>query len=298
MGKIATTWKLMKESWQVLMRDKHLVWFPIASSLACFLVFLTFVGPFIGVEVIGFLGNRGLSQTLAYVVLFLYYVCNFLIAYFFNAALIDYVVTRARGGEPTLGGSLKVALRHLPQIAVWALVSATVGVVLKAISSRAGVLAQVVIAIVGVGWTFLTYFVVPFIVLERKDAFGAIGASKDLLVKTWGQQLISNVSYGLIGFFLTLPAIVLLVATVIGAIASGVAGSWGATGAWGTLAFVAFLYILAVGIVISTLDAIFAAALFLHVRTGEAPPEFSAETLGNAIRGASVPGRPAFPPAT
>ena len=288
----------MKESWRLLMHDKRLVWFPIASSLACFLIFIAFVGPFVGVEVIGVLGGRGLSQTLSYVVLFLYYVCNFFIAYFFNAALIDYVITRARGGEPTLGGSLKVALHHLPQIALWALVSATVGVVLKAISARAGVLAQIVIAIVGVGWTFLTYFVVPFIVVERKGAFGAIGASRDLLVKTWGQQLVSNVSYGLIGFFLTLPAIVLLVATVIAAIGSGVSGSWGATGAWGTLAFVAFLYILAVGIVISTLDAIFAAALFLHVRTGETPPEFSADTMANAIRAASMPGLPAFPPAT
>jgi len=48
MGKVATTWRLMKDSWGVLMRDKELMLFPIASGAATLLVLATFILPFIG----------------------------------------------------------------------------------------------------------------------------------------------------------------------------------------------------------------------------------------------------------
>jgi len=278
MGKIATTWRLMKESWAVLMRDKALIALPATASLGCILIFVTFVGPFVGIEAMGLPGGRDVSRTLVAIVFFCYYLCNFLVVIFFNAALVDYVVTRTRGGEPTLGGSLRAAASRLPQIAAWAVISATASVVLKTLSARAGLFANLVISLLGVGWAFVTYFVVPFLVVDRKSAFAAVGASRDLVVRTWGQQLVSNVSYGLIGFFLTLPAIVLLAATVFGAVVSG---SWGI---WSALGLLAFVYILAVGIVIATLDAIFGAVLYLFARSGEAPPEISQETLRNAIR--------------
>ena len=49
------------------------------------------------------------------------------------------------------------------------------------------------------------------IVIERKGAIEAIGASKDLLAKTWGKQIVSGLGYGLIGFLLTIPAIMIVV---------------------------------------------------------------------------------------
>lgn len=280
MGKIATTWQLMKDSWHVLMRDKALIAFPVVSAVACFLVFLAFVGPFIGVNVFREAAGSTTSEALTWVVLFCYYLCNFFVVIFFNAALVDFVVTRMRGGEPTVGGSLKAATAHLPQIAAWSLVSATVGVILQALSSRAGFLGRIVISLVGVAWALLTYFVVPFVIVERKGAFEAIGASKDLLARTWGQQLVSGLGYGLIGFLLTLPGIVLVIVAAVGA--GAMEGHY--WGAWALLAVAAVLYIIALGIVMSTLRAIFGTVLFLYARTGEAPPGFSPAALRGAIQ--------------
>ena len=112
MGKTATTWELMKASWHVLMRDKALLVFPVVSGVACFLVLLTFVVPALGLGAAG-QGNlfRGQAGVLGYVLLFCYYLCNFFVVFFFNAALVDFVVTRMHGGEPSIGAAC-APLRH------------------------------------------------------------------------------------------------------------------------------------------------------------------------------------------
>jgi hypothetical protein len=275
MGKIATTWHLMKDAWRVLMQDKELLLFPVASGLATFLVLLTFILPFVGAAV---WGTKGTSNELFYVVLFCYYVCNFFVIVYFNAALVAHVVTRLQGGEPTLGQSLGAATACIPQIAAWALISATVGIVLRWLSERAGFLGQIAIAIVGIAWTLVTYFVVPIIVVERKGALDAVGDSKDLLRRTWGQQIVSGLGYGLIGFLLSLPGLVILVAAVVAGI------SMQSLAAFGSLTAAALLYVVAVGIVMSTLRAIFGAVLYMYAKTGEAPAGFDPAVLRNAVR--------------
>jgi hypothetical protein len=275
MGKIATTWQLMKDSWGVLMRDKELLLFPVASGLATFLVILTFILPFVGAAL---WGTHGTNNAVFYVVLFCYYVCNFFVIVYFNAALVAHVVTRLRGGEPTIGQSLGQATACIPQIAAWAVVSSTVGLILRWLSERAGFLGQIAIALVGFAWTLVTYFVVPIIVLERKGAFDAIGDSKDLLRKTWGQQIVSGLGYGVIGFLLSLPGIVIIVAAIVAGV------SMQSFAAFGALTAAALLYVIAVGIVMSALRAIFGAVLYLYAKTGEAPAGFDASVLRAAVR--------------
>jgi Family of unknown function (DUF6159) len=203
------------------------------------------------------------------------------VIFYFNAALVAFVVARLRGGEPTLGGSLREAAACLPQIAAWAIVASTVGVVLKALESRAGFLGRIVIAIVGVAWSLVTYFVVPLIVIERKGAFEAIGASKDLLGKTWGKQIVSGLGYGLIGFLLTVPAIVIVIVAIYGVVA---ASSFQHAGGFGLLAVAAIVYLIALGIVMSALRAIFGAVLYLYAKNGTAPDGFAAADLRNAMQ--------------
>jgi hypothetical protein len=281
MSKTATTWDLMKSSWAVLMRDPVVLLFPVVSGVACFLVLLTFIVPALG---LGGAGMRGLAHGYGggagYFLLFCYYLCNFFVVFFFNAALVDFVTTRLRGGTPTIGGSLQAAVACLPQIAMWAVVASTVGIVLKALEARAGFLGRIVIALVGVAWTLVTYFVVPLIVIERKSAFDAIGSSRDLLAQTWGKQIVSGLGYGLIGFLLTLPAIVVIVLAVAGAVSSQGAH----LGGWGSLAVLAALYLVALGIVLSALRAIFGVVLYLFARTGNAPEGFDVAALRGAIQ--------------
>jgi len=281
MSKTATTWELMKSSWHVLMHDKSLLLFPVISGVACILVLLTFIAPAIGLLPGGLRDSlRGNASILEYVLLFCYYVCNFFVIFYFNAALVAFVVTRLEGGEPTLRGSLREATECLPQIAAWAIVASTVGIVLKVLESRTGFLGRIVIAIIGVAWSLVTYFVVPLIVVERKGAIEAIGASKGLLGKTWGKQIVSGLGYGLIGFLLTVPAIVIVLIAIWGAIASGLPH----VGGFGLLAVAAVLYLIALGIVMSALRAIFGTVLYLYAKNGTAPEGFAASDLQNAMK--------------
>lgn len=281
MSKTANTWELMKSSWQVLMRDKVLLLFPLFSSVACLLVLLTFVIPVLGLGGAGMRSlARGTGGAAGYVLLFGYYLCNFFVVFFFNAALVAFVTARLRGGEPTLGSSLNVAVACLPQIAAWSVIASTVGVILKALESRAGFLGQIVMSLVGVAWTLVTFFVVPIIVVEHKGAMDAIGGSKELLAKTWGRQIVSGLGYGILGFLLTVPAIIVIALAIVGVAASGGAHA----GGWGALAVLAVLYLIALTIVLSTLRAIFGTVLYLFAQSGTAPAGFDANNLRGAIQ--------------
>ena len=93
-------------------------------------------------------------------------------------------------------------------------------------------LGRIALSLVGVAWTLVTYFVVPMIVIERKGAWEAVGDSKDLLRKTWGQQIASAIGFGLIGFLLALPGIVLLVVAVFAIFGSRDWQQWGLPAWW------------------------------------------------------------------
>ncbi len=277
MGKIATTWELMKSSWRILMQDKPLLLLPMISGIAGLLVLAAFILPFIGVG--GGLRHTASPSFATYVVAFCYYLCNFFVIYFFNAALVDYVVTRLRGDEPTIGNSLREAASCAPQIAMWAMAAATVGVVLQTIQSRAGFLGKLVAGLLGIAWTLITFFVVPMIVIERKGAIESISDSTAMVKKTWGQQVVSGVGYGLIGFLLTLPAFVVGVMLLVLLGASGAHGF----APYALVVAACIAWVIAVAVVMSALKAIFGVVLYLFVKTGKVPAGFAERDLRNAI---------------
>ena len=80
--------------------------------------------------------NNGANQPVwTYLVAFAYYFCNYFVIVFFNAALISCALLQFHGETPTLGDGLRAAWSRLPQILAWALVSATVGMLLKAVEN-------------------------------------------------------------------------------------------------------------------------------------------------------------------
>jgi hypothetical protein len=89
--------------------------------------------------------------------------------------------------------------------------------------------------------------------------------------------------YGLIGFLLTVPAVVIVLVAIWGALASG----FQHVGGFGLLAVAAVLYLIALGIVMSALRAIFGTVLYLYAKNGTAPEGFAASDLQNAMKPAT-----------
>ena len=275
MGKISRTWSLMSDCWEVLKQDKALLIFPMLSGICCLALLASFAIP---------LYTTGAwhppkhdattqQQVVYYGVLFLFYFCNYFIVVFFNAGIIACASARMSGDQPTIGDGFRAAASRLPVIIGWALVSATVGLVLRIIEDRSDKVGRFVSGLLGMAWTVVSFLVVPILVVENKNPITALKESTVLLKKTWGEQLISHFSFGGIFFLLGIPAFVLI---LLGAFAHNATILI-------TCCVLAAVYFIALALIQSALQSIFQAALFLYARDGQVPEGFRAEILSGAM---------------
>ncbi|MGD9647338.1 MAG: DUF6159 family protein [Pirellulales bacterium] len=276
--RLSNGWQLAKQSFHVLRMDKELLVFPLLSGVACLLVLASFAVP---LWATGFAeavadDRNPQANVLGWIVLFAFYLVNYFVIVFFNSALVACAVIRFNGEDPTIKDGLGAAMARLPQIFGWALVAASVGVILRAIESRSEKVGSIVAGILGMGWSIVTFFVVPVIVIEKANPLQAVKRSTAILKKTWGESLSANFGVSTIAFLFTLPAILLIVG---GAMLIGVAGPI----AGGAVIGVGVLWVLVVSLVSSALSAIVLAALYMYAATDRVPEVFDASLLTNAF---------------
>ena len=90
MGKFASSWALMKASWNILKLDKEMLVFPFLSAIGVILVALSFVIPiFISNEGAYFTGMvESENNIVLYIVIFLFYYANYLVIIFLIQLLL------------------------------------------------------------------------------------------------------------------------------------------------------------------------------------------------------------------
>lgn len=275
MGKFSHTWSLMGASWDVLKEDKEILVFPLISGICCLLVMASFALPMF---LTGAWQPPGEEATTAdaveyYGILFLFYFCNYFIIVFFNSAIIACAVIRMEGGDPTVGDGFRAAFSRIALIAGWALVSATVGVVLRIIEDRSKWVGKIVAGLLGIAWGVVSFLVVPILVVEKKRPITAVKESAALLKKTWGEQVIGNFSFGLVFFLLGIPAFVVIFLGVLTASPAAIIACVG----------LGVLYIVLLALIQSALQAIFQAAVYLYARDGRTPPGFDSRLLMDSM---------------
>jgi hypothetical protein len=274
--RIENGWALAVTSMRVLMLDKELLLFPLMSGIACLVVLATFVVP---IWMSGMAERDGAAANgIAWLILFGYYFCNYFVIIFFNSALVACALIRLRGGDPTVSDGLHAAAERLPQIVSWAVLAATVGVVLRFLESRLKILGRIATAILGAAWTIATYFVVPVLVVEKLGPVDALKQSVKILKKTWGEAAVGNLGVGLITvlafFFLFVPAVVVtvLLATRMQSVAVGLAGAAGC-----------IVILLALALVGSALQSIVLSAVYLYATEQKVPEGFEGARLEEAF---------------
>jgi hypothetical protein len=275
MGKYSTTVGLLSASWQILKKDKTILFFPLCSLICCLLVSASFITPW--------LSNDQWQQLLRdqdtsyYLLLFLFYFCNYFIIVFFNAAVVACAAMRMGGGDPTVADGFRVAVGRLPLIAAWALFAATAGLILRLIEDRSGIFGRFVAGLLGLAWTLASLLVIPILVIDKQDPITALKNSAALLKKCWGEELLANFSFAIISIALAIPVVFVIAFGKIGEINSGNVMPL-------TVSFcLAVIYAIIIGLVISTLKVIFQTALYLYVRDGQVPAGFQAELFKNAL---------------
>ncbi len=263
MGRIGTGWQLAKTSLRVLRRDKELLLFPLISGLAILGILAAFVGGMF--VTVGFEAAFGGGATWLFAVLMIvYYVLSFFIAFYFNAAIVGAATIRLNGGNPTLGDGLRIASANVGRLFLWAVFAATVALVLRAIQERLGFVGKILIGLVGVAWSLATYFVVPVLVYEKLGPWAAVKRSAHLFKTTWGETLVGGFSMG--GIFLLLGLAGIL-APILGFVLGGLMGL-----VVGLV--VAVLYWVVLGLVASAASSILVAALYRYATTGKVAEDF------------------------
>lgn len=261
--RLSNSWELLKASLRVLMADKELVVFPIISTIGVLLVTLTFALPLFFSNLFdqAFLGGR--IQVFGLVALFLFYVVQYAVIFFANTALVGAALIRLRGGDPTVGDGFRIATSRMGPILGYALIAATVGMILHALSRRSNGLGRLIVSLVGFAWNVATYLVVPVLAVENVGPIQAIQRSTELLKRTWGEQIAGHVGLG--GIFFLFYLAVFAVAAPIFFLAINASSAALIIGTLVTL----FVAIAIIGLMQSTLEGIYSAAVYQYATTGQ-----------------------------
>jgi len=267
MERFGRSWDMVKACFGVLRDDKELLLFPVFSGISAILVLATFALPLLFARVF----DNGLVP-LNWIVGFLFYLCQYTVIFFFNSALVGAALLRLRGGNPTFSDGIAVAMQNIGSILGYAVIAATVGMLLKMKGKRSGYVANMIRSIAGMAWTLSTFLVVPVLVSKKLGPIDAIKESALLLKKTWGENVIGTaglwLGFGIISFIYVVAS----VALVIGAskLSPGFAIA---------LAVLLASGLLLIGIVKSAISSIYTAVLYRYAAEGHAPEGFDAKQL-------------------
>ena len=264
MGRIGRSFALVGQSYRLLMQDKELMVLPLISGV-CIAVVMAGVALGFGLDTSHF-EQRGPGL---YGPLFVIYVVTYAITIFFQAAVVAGATERMQGGDPTVASALAAAGRRAGAILMWAVVAATVGVILRAIHDRAAFVGRFVAGLLGAAWSLATFFIVPILVLEDRSIPESFTRSVSVFRQTWGETVVGGTTLGAAGVcaWLTLIAVSGLTAMAAGAAAIVVF----AVGAVGLLIF------------FSALQGVFIASLFRFASGGGPAPGVDPRLLGNAF---------------
>lgn len=219
--RFARSWSLIKASASVLRQDKELLLFPLLSSIATLLVMAAFILPALGLGALDGLqrmDEEGVPP-LVYLLAFLFYLSQYFVIFFFNTALVGAAMIRLKGGDPTVSDGLRIASGKIGVIFGYALIAATVGMILRAIQERAGWLGRWIAGLLGAAWTVASFLVVPVLVSRDIGPMEAVKESALLLKRTWGENVIGQggigLVFGLINFLVVVAGVALIVAAAM-----------------------------------------------------------------------------------
>lgn len=271
MGRITRTFELAKASWRVLHHDRELLVLPVLSFLvsAAVLVPLLFVAIALAdtTETATSSGEESADPAMLVIGVIAVLAVS-IVSVFFNGALVSGAHERFTGHDPTVGSAMRRAFARIPGLVPWALLTATVGLVLQALRERAGWLGRFVINLIGTAWDVATFLVVPAIIIDEKGAIDGLKESGSLLRHTWGENIAARIGFGLIGFLLVIPGVIV---GALGIAAGGVGLVVGIT--------VAVAWIAVVVVVMTALNAVFQTALYMYATTGALPTGFEGADL-------------------
>ncbi len=272
-AKFSRSWELVKASAGVLRSDKELLVFPVVSGIAALIVMATFALPIYALKL--FSDGFGVLQG---IVVFVFYICQYFVIFYFNSALVGAAMIRLNGGDPTVRDGLRIANERIGPILGYAAIAATVGLLLQFLKNKDNnFIIRMLGSLLGTAWTVASFLVVPVLVANKVGPIDAVKKSIELLKTTWGENAVGQLGIGFVFGFIMAGVIILgVVLSVLGFAVSPYLG--------GTVVALTILSALTVGIIQSALSGVYAAALYRFANDGVAPQGFEGMGLQTAFQ--------------
>lgn len=260
LSRTRTGFRLTVGGLRVVAAEPRLLVFPLCSAIAtvgfaaAVLVTMTTADLFGGV--------RG------WIALFVVYVATTFSTTFFAAGLVHATASRFAGRSPPLRRSLYAAADRVVPIFAWAVIAGLVGLFLKWMTESDSALTRLVGTAFALGWTAMTFFVLPAIVLRQSGVRGMIGDSARTFRSTWGETLSAGFGLGVVQFLLAIG-----LASAAGLVAYAIAAAIGAPSGlyvWSIVGGLFLAYLTG-----RTARTIVKTALFVYAARGVEPIGFS-----------------------
>jgi len=297
MSKFERSWVLFKRSVGVVFDNKRLLLFPVVVTLFMLVIAALLLAP-VALWPSGHaygetahwqaVGQRwaswdadGKNVTLepAGVALaaVIYLAATFL-ATFFNVAFYSQILEALRGRPVTIGAGLRLAMTRIKAIAAWSLFTGLVGLLIRSLEERVGLLGRWIVKLIGIAWSVASVFVVPVIVVgqEGTSPVRLLKTSAGTLRKTWGESLLGYMGVQFGGLLMLVASVVWLgLAAWLGFATENLWILWAAGGVW-LVCVLTFAYLL------SMASHVYRGALFLYATEGAAPRPFDADQMNMA----------------
>ncbi|HTW56085.1 MAG TPA: DUF6159 family protein [Thermoplasmata archaeon] len=268
-GTFSDSWRLTKTAFRMIREDRALLVFPLIGGLAALAIVVVFaVGEyFLAFRSVGPGANLNTVYLLGFLVFLPAYFALAFVSTYCTAALVGAATKKLNGQYATAADGWQIARARLGRLLGWALISATVGLVIQLISSRVrGVGGYIIGAVGGVAWGIVTYFIIPVLLFEDVRPWPALKRSARLYVNSFGRTMLSNLALGLIVGLSVAAAVVL-----------GIVGFWLLlTGSFVLgIALVAVAFVVGVVVVLigAAAEGVLQAALYRYATTGKIDPD-------------------------
>jgi uncharacterized protein DUF6159 len=264
-GSMSRSFRLLGASWTLLGKDLKLLLMPVISIV----VSAVAAWAFWAVGIVDFEMERSSLENL--VGLYAFYAVVAFVGICCNSVVVAVAMERMAGRPATLADGWSVVRGKMGAVVRWALFSATVGIAMRIVQERLGLIGVIATWIGNLAWSLATFFVVPVLLFEPVGVRQAIRRSARVFKDRWGEQVTAQLTVGAgIGVLLfPLAAIgVLLILSV-----SPVVG----------IAFLVLGFI-AIVVVSTAVEQIFSAALYRYATTGAVPVGMSPADFESVIK--------------
>ncbi|TEX51650.1 MAG: hypothetical protein B7C55_04465 [Actinomycetales bacterium mxb001] len=269
---------LTQKSWAIIKENRYLLTFPVLGFLVSLVPLAIFWVP------AGYymLNN---NNVIAFIFIVVGVFANQIVISISGGGLVAAADSELSGGHSSVRHGLGRALARIIPLIGWAFIATVVNTIVGFIQGRGGGAVDALRNLAAAGilamWQIVTFFVLPFIVLEGRGPIAAIKDSFALFKAKWGVQIFGGVRIGgLIGLATILPGILLAAIGFFLALTDVTAGIAAGVG----LIVIGILLFMVGALLISTMKGIFSVVLFRYAQNGTIEGGFTEPELAGAIR--------------